>query len=92
MPSGTLQPLTEIGFVGAPFQPHSLRGTLDQKVPNEFIGQIPRCSERLKRKKKENLKNKSTGGGERGTEHQLKGGAPGAGPLASVGCQAAPWG
>lgn len=81
-PTVTSQPLTKIGFVGAPFQPHSLRGTLDQKVPNEFIGQISRCGERLKRKKRE-FKHESTGGWKRGTEHQLKGGAPGAGLLAS---------
>lgn len=43
--TGTLQPLTEIGLVGAPFQPHSLWGTLDQEVPHKFVGQVACCGE-----------------------------------------------
>ena len=70
------RPLTEIGLVGAAFQPHSLRGTLDQKVPHKLVGQISRCGKRFKRKKRE-FKNRSPGGWERGTEHGLKGGAVG---------------
>lgn len=46
------QPLTEIWFIGAPFQPHSFWGTLNQKMPNKLIGQISSCGERFKRKRR----------------------------------------
>ena len=55
------QPLTEIWFIGTPFQPHSFRGTLNQKMPNKFIGQISSCGERFKREKSI-FKNESMGG------------------------------
>ena len=50
------QPLTKIWFIGAPFQPHSFWGTLNQKMPNKFIGQISSCGERFKRKRRAFLK------------------------------------
>lgn len=34
------QPLTKVRLIRAAFQPHPLRGALDQKVPDQFIGQI----------------------------------------------------
>lgn len=34
------QPLTKVRLIRAAFQPHPLRGALDQKVPDQFVGQI----------------------------------------------------
>lgn len=44
-------PLTEVRLIRAAFQPHALRGALDEKVPDQLIGQVSSCGERFKTKK-----------------------------------------
>lgn len=43
--------LTEVGLVGAAFQPYSFGGALDQEVPDELIGQVSTWGQKSGEKK-----------------------------------------